>query len=445
MRQYFGTDGVRGVANEELTPELAFQLGVAGGYILKRNKKKARFIIAKDTRLSGDMLEASLMAGLMAVGVDVYRVGVLPTPAVAYLVRTLQLDGGVMISASHNPFEDNGIKFFGGDGYKLSDETELAIEKAIREIKSIPRATKEDIGACYIREEWKDRYVDFLVNTVDHSLFGLKVVLDCANGAASSVAKQVFDTLGAETIVIHNAPNGININVDAGSTHPESLQQVVIAEKADIGLAFDGDADRLIAVDHQGNLVDGDGILYVLACVLQRNNQLQKNTVVSTVMSNFGFAKALEPNGIETVQTQVGDRYVLEQMLENGYNLGGEQSGHILFLDYNTTGDGILSAVQLVGALKHSNQTLYQWTNSFVKYPQKLVNVRVKDKKGWEVNTTIQKVIQASETSLSGNGRILVRASGTENLIRVMAEAEKQEIVEKLVAEISAVIQSEIS
>jgi len=444
MRKYFGTDGVRGVANVELTPELAFQLGRAGGYVITKGSKNPTFVVGRDTRLSGEMLESALVAGLLSVGIQVVQVGVLPTPGVAYLTRELQTNGGVMISASHNPFEDNGIKFFDGFGFKLKDEVELEIERLVEDGAEINRLSGAELGTFQTVVGTKEKYVKFLAKTATHDFKGLKVVVDCANGASSSVAEKLFTSLGAEVVVIHANPNGININVECGSTHPENLQEVVVKEKADIGVALDGDADRLIAVDHEGNIVDGDEVLYVLANSLKEKNMLRHNVVVSTVMSNFGFKKQLEEDGIETVQTQVGDRYVLEEMMEKGYVLGGEQSGHVVLLEHNTTGDGLLSAVQLIDEMKRTGKSLRELIQNFKKYPQLLVNVRVANKRGWEENAVIQEEIKRAEQELNGNGRVLVRASGTENLIRVMVEGESEDMVTQLTESIARVVESEM-
>lgn len=445
MRKYFGTDGVRGVANEELTPELAFKLGQAGGYVVAKGIENPVFLVAKDTRLSGDMLETALIAGLMSVGIGIVQLGVIPTPAVAYLTRTLKASGGVMISASHNPFEDNGIKFFNQDGFKLKDEVELAIEYLLEHTEEIPRKVGKEIGSIQKGIDAHKLYVDYLKSTVTNSFEGMRIVLDCANGAASPVAKTLFEELGATIVMMHDQPNGININVECGSTHPVHLQEMVIREKANVGLAFDGDSDRLIAVNHLGEIVDGDAILYVLGNALKQKEKLAKNTIVSTVMSNFGFSKALGEKGIQTVQTKVGDRYVLEEMVNAGYSIGGEQSGHIILLNYNTTGDGLLSAVQLVDAIKQSNESLYELALLFKQYPQRLVNVRVRDKNGWEENPMIQSEMKKAEKALEGSGRILVRASGTENLIRVMVEGENQAVVDEVAEHLAIIIEEALT
>ncbi|MED2737268.1 phosphoglucosamine mutase [Bacillus toyonensis] len=440
MRKYFGTDGVRGIANVELTPELAFRLGKSAGYVLTKSMESANhrptFVVGRDTRISGQMLEAALISGLNSSGVDVVQLGILPTPGVALLTKELA-DGGVMISASHNPFQDNGIKFFNQNGFKLADDIELEIEHYIDNPEELPQLSGKDIGKVIENKNAINSYINFLKNSIDTDLSGLKIVLDCANGAATSIAPALFKKLGAEVIVLSAEPNGININVNCGSTHPANLRAKVIETKADIGLAFDGDADRLIAVNELGEEVDGDQILFICGTALSRKGKLKDNTVVSTVMSNFGFKKALQKQGLETVQSQVGDRYVLEAMLENGYTLGGEQSGHIIFLELNTTGDGILSALQLASVLKSESKPFSKLLEGFNKYPQELVNVTVKDKRSWESHPIIRNVIEQAECELQGNGRVLVRASGTENLVRVMVEGESKEQVNKLVHSIA--------
>jgi phosphoglucosamine mutase len=351
-----------------------------------------------------------------------------------------------MISASHNPFEDNGIKFFNQDGYKLTDQTEEEIERLMdAEEDTIIRPSGAALGKITSGNQYQEIYSNHLKTTVTTSFNGLKIILDCANGASTPIAPVIFKELGAEVIAIGNEPDGININVSCGSTHPENLQARVVAENADIGLAFDGDADRLIAVDHLGNMIDGDQILYVLSKRMKKNGTLKNNTVVSTVMSNFGFKKALDAENISNVQTGVGDRYVLEEMKKNKFVIGGEQSGHIILLDYNTTGDGVLSAIQLVATLVEEEKSLNELVSSFKKYPQVLINVKVSDKRGWETNQKINDTIIKFEEKLNGNGRILVRASGTENLIRVMAEGETEDIVYEIVNGISRIVEEELN
>lgn len=434
MRKYFGTDGVRGVANVDLTPELAYRLGKSAGYVLSKGSESAAkpvFAVGRDTRISGTMLESALIAGLTSSSVNVLQLGVLPTPGVAYFTKQLT-NGGVMISASHNPFEDNGIKFFSHDGFKLPDEVELEIEHYIDHPEELPVYSGGQLGTIKQANNAVELYSNFLAQTIDTSLDELTIVLDCANGAATTVAPTLFKKLGATVHVIGNEPNGVNINVDCGSTHPEQLQKKVVELKADIGLAFDGDSDRLIAVDEKGQILDGDQILYICGKALQKKGRLTNNTVVSTVMSNFGFKKALTEHGIQNVQSAVGDRYVLEAMKEGNLSLGGEQSGHIIFLDLNTTGDGILAALQLVSVLKESKTSASSLVEGYQMYPQKLINVRVNDKKAWETNQDILSTIKMAEEELADSGRVLIRASGTENLVRVMVEGQYSEMVERL-------------
>lgn len=445
MGKYFGTDGVRGVANQELTAELAYKIGRCGGFVLTRQAEKPKVLIGMDTRISGPMLEASLVAGLLSIGADVVRIGVVSTPAVAYLTRLLGADAGVMISASHNPVEDNGIKFFGGDGYKLTDETELEIESLIdAEIDELPRPVGGALGTVTYDEQAKYKFVEFLKTTVDTRFDGLKVVLDCANGSAYELAPLVFRELGAEVITIGAEPSGLNINAGCGSTHPALLQAAVLEHGADLGLGFDGDADRLIAVDGLGAEVDGDFILCICAAAMQQQGQLRHGTVVTTVMSNIGFFKALKEQGLKAAKTAVGDRYVMEEMRRGGYNLGGEQSGHVIFLDYNTTGDGILTAIQLVATVKKSGKSLAELRTMMRKYPQVLLNVRVQDKSKLDGNAAVDDAIRKVEQELGDNGRVLVRPSGTESLIRVMAEGPDKEVVEQYVNQIAEIVKAEL-
>lgn len=446
MGKYFGTDGVRGVANKELTAELAYRIGRSGGYVLTETATKPKVVIGMDTRISGVMLESALVAGLLSIGADVIRLGVVTTPAVAYLTRLLGADAGVMISASHNPVEDNGIKFFGSDGFKLSDETELSIEELIdKEVDELPRPIGGDLGSVELDHNSKHSYLEHLKSTITSSSFaGLKVVLDCANGAAYELAPKLFRELGAEVITIGAEPNGRNINDHCGSTHPEKLKQEVVRLGAHLGLAFDGDADRLIAVDEFGQEVDGDHILCICGDTLNREGKLAQGTIVTTVMSNIGFYKATEQLGLQTVKTAVGDRYVMAEMRRGGFNLGGEQSGHVIFLDYNTTGDGILTAIQLVDTLLKTKKPLSELKSLMVQYPQVLVNVRVQDKSKYEGNPGIAAAITAVEDKLGDNGRVLVRPSGTESLIRVMAEGPDKAELEQFVSDIVTVVEREL-
>ena len=447
MGKYFGTDGVRGEANVELTPELAFKLGRFGGYVLSQHEnERPRVFVGRDTRISGQLLESALVAGLLSVGIEVYLLGVVATPGVSYLVRTEKASAGVRISASHNPALDNGIKFFGADGFKLDDEREFEIEELLdADEDTLPRPSAEGLGTVVDYPEGLRKYVKFLVSTgID--LEGMPIALDMANGAASASARDVFLDLGADITVMGDQPNGLNINDGVGSTHPENLQELVKKSECQMGLAFDGDSDRLIAVDENGELVDGDKIMYIIGKYLAQKGQLAKNTIVTTVMSNLGFHKALEREGIEKAITAVGDRYVVEEMRKSGYNLGGEQSGHVIIMDYNTTGDGQLTAIQLAKVVKESGKTLSELAAEVTIYPQKLVNIRVENSmkhNAMEV-PAIADIIHKMEDEMAGNGRILVRPSGTEPLLRVMAEAPTHEEVDYYVDTIADVVRKEI-
>lgn len=447
MGKYFGTDGVRGEANVELTPELAFKLGRFGGYVLSQHEEETPLVfVGRDTRISGEMLEHALIAGLLSVGIRVYKLGVIATPGVAYLVRTEKASAGVMISASHNPALDNGIKFFGGDGFKLDDDRELEIEALLDAAEdTLPRPSAQGLGTVMEYPEGLRKYQEFLVST-GVQLEGMRMVLDTANGAASTSARQIFADLGAQLTVIGENPDGLNINDGVGSTHPEHLQEKVKEVGAAIGLAFDGDSDRLIAVDENGEIVDGDKIMYIIGSYLASKGLLEKNTIVTTVMSNLGFHKALDAKGIQKEITAVGDRYVVEEMRKSGYNLGGEQSGHVVIMDYNTTGDGQLTGVQLTKIMQETGKKLSELAAEVTIYPQKLVNIRVENSmkdKAMEV-PAIREIIEKMEAEMAGNGRILVRPSGTEPLLRVMAEAPTHEEVDYYVDTIAAVVQAEI-
>lgn len=449
MGKYFGTDGVRGEANVELTPEMAFKLGRFGGYVLSQHELGTpKVYVGRDTRISGQMLASSLISGLLSVGIEVYDLGVIATPGVAYLVKKDGASAGVMISASHNPALDNGIKFFGGDGYKLEDEKELEIEALIdAEEDTLPRPSAQGLGMLHDYIEGVRKYQAFLKTTAEGNFEGYKVVLDTANGAAYTSARAVFADLEANLTVIGENPDGLNINVKVGSTHPEAMAKKVVETGSDLGLAFDGDADRLIAVDENGEIVDGDKIMFIVGKYLLEQGKLAQDTLVTTVMSNLGFHLALEEAGINSVITAVGDRYVVEEMKKNNYNFGGEQSGHMIFLDYNTTGDGQLSAIQLLKVMRETGKSLSELASEVTIYPQKLVNVRVKDnaaKKSAMDVPAIQKVISEMETSMNGKGRILVRPSGTEPLLRVMAEAPTHEEVNNVVDTIVEVVEAEI-
>lgn len=451
-RKYFGTDGIRGEANRELTVDLTLRLGYALGYYLKKNNpkdKKIKIILGTDTRISGYMLRSALFAGLTALGVDIEFIGVLPTPGVAYLTRKKRAHAGIMISASHNPAKDNGIKIFGANGYKLPDEVELELERLMDDVESITKNVVEGdkVGKFNYSENDYYLYRDYLLSTIQGDFSGMKIILDVANGAAYRIAKGVFSKLGAEIVVINDVPNGTNINVMCGSTHPEILAKVVIGYDADLGLAYDGDADRLIAVDRRGNIVDGDKIIAILAQKLKAEGKLNDNRVVTTVMSNMGFEKYLDENGIDLIRANVGDRYVLEKMKTHGLNLGGEQSGHILMLDYNTTGDGVLTSLQLVQAIRESGKELSQLVEDIKDWPQELINIRVDNNKKdkWSSNNVITSFIESKEEEMAGLGRVLVRTSGTEPIVRIMTEGKEEELVKRVAREIAEVVEKELA
>ena len=430
MGKLFGTDGIRGIANKDLTPELAFKVGRAGGYILS-NGKKGKVIIGRDTRQSGDMLEAALTAGLCSVGLDVVSIGVAPTPAVSYLTKNEDAIGGVVISASHNPAEYNGIKFFDKKGYKLCEEREAKIEDLISsDLEGIERPLKEKVGIRFEDFDAIRRYKDFLKTTIDVDLSGVKIVADCGNGAISKIAPELLRELGAEVVAINTEPDGININLNCGSTDPKKTQELVLKERADIGLSFDGDADRLIAVDDEGNIVDGDHILAICGTDLLRKNRLKNKMLVGTVMTNMGLDDYLKSIGVDIVKTKVGDKYVIEEMIEKGYNLGGEQSGHIIFLEHNTTGDGLLTGLQLLEVMIDNGEKLSDLNKLMVNYPQVLINARVKEeeKYGYLNDREIKSRIDEIEEMFHGEGRVVIRPSGTEPLVRVMIEAKTGDI-----------------
>lgn len=446
MGKYFGTDGVRGVANSELTPEFAFKLGRIGGYVLTKDAKdRPKVLIGRDTRISGEMLEGALVAGLLSIGAEVMRLGVISTPGVAYLTRVMNAEAGVMISASHNPVADNGIKFFGPDGFKLTDAQEAEIESLIdAEEDTLPRPVGAAVGSVTDYFEGGQKYISYLKQTVDEDFVGLHVALDCAHGATSSLATHLFADLEADISTMGASPDGLNINEGVGSTHPEKLAAFLVERGAHIGLAFDGDGDRLIAVDENGTVVDGDQIMFIIGKYLHAKGRLNKGTVVSTVMSNMGFYKAIEANEMASVKTAVGDRYVVEEMRANDFNLGGEQSGHIVFLDYNTTGDGLLTGIQLVSIMKATGKKLSELAGEMTIYPQELVNVRVTDKHAVTQNEKVAVVIAEVEAEMAGNGRVLVRPSGTEPLVRVMVEAASSEACENYVNRIADVVRAEM-
>ena len=448
MARLFGTDGVRGVANTELTGDLAFKLGRAGAYVLTKEKKHApRILVAMDTRISGDMLESALVAGICSVGAHAVVAGVIPTPAVAYLVRHYRLDAGVMISASHNPVEYNGIKFFDNQGYKLSDELEDEIEDIMMSRPEIlPSPTGIGLGTKGYAEEALDDYLAFLTKTTTEKFGGIKVALDCANGAAYKAAPLAMLDLGAQLCIIHNEPDGTNINDKCGSTHMDDLKKMVVENGADIGFAFDGDADRCLAVDEKGNLIDGDKILAICGLDMKQRGCLEKDTIVGTVMSNLGLTMMGRENGIEILQTAVGDRYVLERMLADGYNIGGEQSGHVIFLDYNSTGDGVLTAIQLLSVLKRSGKKASELADVMQVLPQVLVNARVNNakKNNYMDDEVVRKGIEELEQEFSQDGRVLIRTSGTEPLVRVMIEGKDIEKMDKAARKLASLIEERL-
>ncbi|WHE07600.1 phosphoglucosamine mutase [Thermoanaerobacterium thermosaccharolyticum] len=447
MARLFGTDGVRGIANKDLTPQLAFELGRAGAYVLTECSRRPKILIGRDSRVSGDMLQSALTAGLTSVGAEVIDAGIIPTPAVAYLTRLYKLDAGVVISASHNPVEYNGIKFFNKDGYKLPDEVEDKIEKIINENSDLPTPTGLDVGNVIESKSAQRDYIEFLKSTINCDLKGLKIVLDCAYGASSTVAPILFHELGADVILYGSHPNGEKINVKCGSTNPKVLQEIVAGTGADVGFAFDGDADRLIAVDEKGNVVDGDHIMAMCGIHLKSKGKLNKNTVVVTVMSNIGLDIALKQNGIDVVKTKVGDRYVLEEMARNGYSIGGEQSGHIIFLDHNTTGDGEITALKVAELLVSSGKKLSELSGVMVSYPQVLINAKVKNelKHKYMDDKDIAREINKLEKEMQGEGRVLIRPSGTEPLVRVMVEGKDQEKIESMAKELASLIEKKLN
>lgn len=444
MARMFGTDGVRGVANVELTAELAYRLGRAGAYVLTEKAHKPTIVVGMDTRISGDMLESALIAGICSVGAHAICLGVVPTPAVAYLTRFYNADAGVVISASHNPVEYNGIKFFNKNGYKLPDEVEDRIEELIaKNLVHVPSPTGGNLGIREFRRDGINDYMKFTKSTIDHDLKGMKIALDCAEGASYISAPQVFKELGAEVLVIHNNPDGKNINKKCGSTHMEELCRFTADNGCDIGLAFDGDADRCLAVDEKGSLINGDFMMAICAKDMIKNGKLDKDTLVVTVMSNIGLDVACEEDGIKTVKTKVGDRYVLEEMLKEGYKIGGEQSGHIIFLDYNTTGDGLITGIKLASVLKRSGKKMSELASVMKEFPQVLVNAKVTNEKkdAYKRDEIILGEIDKIEKLLHGKGRVLIRPSGTEPLVRVMLEGENQEEIDKLAHELAELIQ----
>lgn len=448
MGRLFGTDGARGIANTELTCELAMQIGRAAALVLtKHQSRKPKILIGRDTRISSSMLEAALVAGLCSVGADAELIGVIPTPGVAYLVSRYEADAGIMISASHNPVEFNGIKLFSSTGYKLNDDIEQEIEALILDNpQDIPLKEGTELGRVYRRRSAPLDYINHICASINGDLKGIKVAVDCANGSASTTADKLFENLGAEALVFHAEPDGTNINKDCGSTHIESLTKFVKMHECQLGVAFDGDADRCLAVDENGNVVDGDQMIAIFADYMKKEGTLAKDTAVVTVMSNLGFFRFAENKDIHAVATKVGDRYVLEEMLKEGYNIGGEQSGHIIFSDYATTGDGQLSAVKLLSIIKATGKPLSELADVMEQYPQVMVNVNVSNDKKGLLNTDadIQKAIQEAGNTLGKDGRILVRASGTEPLIRVMAEGKDRDAIQRFADSIAATIREKL-
>lgn len=446
MGKLFGTDGVRGIANTDLTPELAFNIGRAAGLVLS-NKEKGLVLVGKDTRISGDMLEAALSAGLTSMGLDVMQVGVIPTPAVAYLTRKYKAIAGVVISASHNPYEYNGIKIFNKDGLKLPDLIEEEIENLVKTDKeNFNRPIKDKIGRVYINEEGSRNYIDFLKSIIKTDLSGMKVAMDCGNGALSEIGPLILEEMGLNVSSINTKPDGMNINKACGSTNPDLVMDLTIKVGADLGIAFDGDADRIIAVDEKGEIINGDHILAICSMNLKKKGKLKKDKVVGTVMTNMGLDVFLKENGLGIIKTDVGDRYILEKMLEEGYNLGGEQSGHIIFLDYNTTGDGLLTGLKLLEIIKESNSKASELKDTMTDYPQVLVNARVENKyknKYLDFDQIREEIVKIEEM-FHGEGRVLIRPSGTEPLVRVMIEGKDQYLINKKAQELASLIESKI-
>jgi len=455
----FGTDGVRGTANVELTPEIAYQLGRAGAFYLtelegagrrpgrrRAPRRRAQILMGRDTRISGDMLQAALVAGICSVGADVLLAGVMTTPGVAYLTRALEADAGVVISASHNPVEDNGIKFFSRDGFKLPDPVEDGIAQlVVRRQDDLPRPSGPHVGRVIPVADAVERYVSYSARTVKVSLRGLRVVVDCANGAASEVAPRVLGDLGATVIPLFNQPNGININVGCGSTNPEAMQQAVIEHRAHVGLAHDGDADRVLAADERGQLVDGDQILVICGLHRLRQGRLPNRMVVTTVLSNHGLELAFKRAGVKVLRTAVGDRYVLEEMLRSGATVGGEQSGHLIFLDHNTTGDGIITALQLLQVMVETGRSLSELAAQMPRLPQVQVNVSVRNKEGLDKNERIAVAIEQTREKLGHHGRVLVRPSGTEPVVRVMLEGDDEARLRAMARELAELIADELA
>ena len=448
MGRLFGTDGVRGIANIELTPELAFKIGQVGAYILTEQKNSnPKILVGKDTRISGDMLEAALISGICSVGAIAISLGVVPTPAVAYLIKKYNADSGVVISASHNPVEYNGIKYFNSSGYKLNNSIEERIESIILDkTEEIPLSTGVNIGSKMEKYEAIDDYIKFVKSTIEHDLRGIKIAVDCANGASYYCVPKILSDLGADVIAINNNPNGININGKCGSTHMVQLQKSVIELGVDLGLAFDGDADRVLAIDEKGNILDGDQIIAICAEDLKKRNKLKNNTFVVTVMSNLGLSVMAKNKDINIVKTKVGDRYVIAEMKNKGYVFGGEQSGHIIFHEYNTTGDGIITGLQLLSIIKRTGKKLSELSSIMQVLPQVLVNAKVCNtkKEMYKADKEICERIKRLEDTFNGNGRVLIRPSGTEPLIRIMIEGQDRDYLQKKAEELAALMEKKL-
>lgn len=447
MGKLFGTDGIRGIANLELTPQLAYKVGRAAGYVLSK-EKKGKVIVGQDTRLSGELLKSALVSGLMSIGLDVEVAGVIPTPGIAYLTRTGEYLAGVVISASHNPFEHNGIKFFSQDGYKLPDKIEEQIEDLIFDDTQIYKnATHEDVGTMSYNSTLIEKYADYLVEIANVDLKDIKIAIDIGNGALYKIAQKVLERLGAEVISVNDTPNGKNINDNCGSTNPDLIQKLVIESKADMGMSFDGDADRIIAVDEKGNIIDGDHILAICATYLKEKNRLKNNTVVGTIMSNIGLKRYLDLLGVNLVQTKVGDRYILEEMISKNYVIGAEQSGHVVFLEYNTTGDGLATGLHLLEVAKEMKKPLSELNNLMTSYPQILINAKVRNdlKNNYLEFPEVKNEIEKIEKDFNGNGRVVIRPSGTEPLIRVMIEGEDEQLIESKARELAKFIEDKLN
>ncbi len=446
MARLFGTDGIRGIANKDLTPDLAFEVGRAAADVLC-NSQKGKILVGKDTRISGDMLESALVAGITSMGLDVVLVGIIPTPAVAYLTRKYKALAGVVISASHNPGEYNGIKFFDSKGLKLADEVEGEIEEIVLNKRVLDtRPTGDNIGRVIEDQDGGRHYIDYLKSTINVDLTGMKIAMDCGHGALYQIGPQVIRELNGQVVVVNDSPNGMNINRNCGSTNPEIVQNLVLEEKADMGISFDGDGDRIIAVDNKGNLVDGDHILAICATHLKNKGELDNNTVVGTVMTNMGLDVYLKENDMDIVKTSVGDRYVLEEMLQSGYVIGGEQSGHIIFLKYNTTGDGLATGLHLLEVVRETGKSLGELNNLMTNYPQVLINAKVDNDKKYDYleDEIIKTEIEKIEKIFHGQGRVVIRPSGTEPLVRVMIEGKDQDKITKIAEDLAQIIEKRI-